>query len=175
MITIQDQIEQAKELLISNGANADEILYFERLTKDFQSKSVRLFASHFIALKAKAIQKREDDPDANADVAFNIRVKVDFSDIHLLSADYKLSYSNPVVDTDGIRLKLNEEAPKEPDGENLGDLPAPSAGDVGNSTDEQDAADEVDDGGFPADEGAPDPEEVAKATDDLPKASPETL
>lgn len=125
MITITDQIEQSKELLIANGLNAEEILFFERLIKDFHSKSVRLFASHFKALKDKAIAKIDDDPDATADAAFNIKVKIDFTDIHLLSADYKLSYSNPVVDTEGVREKLNGVEVDEPDAEDLRDLPPP--------------------------------------------------
>lgn len=125
MITINDQIDSSKEMLIANGLNADEVLYFERLAKGFTSKSVRLLASHFQALKDLALKKREDDPDATAKVSCTIAINIDFTDIHVLNADYKLRYNNPVVDTDGDREKLGEKQPEEPGAEDLGDLPEP--------------------------------------------------
>lgn len=125
MITINDQIESSKDMLIANGLNADEVLYFERLAKGFTSKSVRLLASHFQALKDLALKKREDDPDATAKVSCTISITLDFTDIHVLNADYKMRYNNPVVDVDGDREKLGEESVEEPGAEDLEDLPTP--------------------------------------------------
>lgn len=125
MITIQEQIESSKDMLVANGLNADEVLYFERLVKGFTSKSVRLLASHFQALKDLALKKREDDPDATAKVSCTIAITLDFTDIHVLNADYKMRYNNPVVDVDGDREKLGEEQVEEPGAEDLDDLPTP--------------------------------------------------
>jgi hypothetical protein len=129
MITLNEQIDASKQMLLSQGLSDAEADYFEKLCKGFTSKSVGLITRHFDALLKLANDKRDNDPDASAKVTASIKLSIDFTDIHTLNADYKISYTKTVTDTDGDREKLGEpnpEVPAEPDGEKLDDLPPPS-------------------------------------------------
>jgi len=128
MITLNDQIQASKEMLITQGIEPVEAEYFEKLTKGFTSKAVGLLFRHFEELLKLAKGVREEDSDKPAKYSATIKITFDVTDINLLNADYTLSYSRGnMKDTDGNREKVDEPSEKE-ESEDLGDLPTPGDG-----------------------------------------------